>query len=143
LNGIPGHAGLFSNLHDMSILTQIMLNNGTFGNIHFWSKSVQGRFLIPYEVDPSFGLGWRLNANKSLPWFGLHASNLAYGHTGWTGNCSVIDPKYSISIVLLTNKRHTPCVNGIFEGEKYETGKYGKIMTLVYESLSLHKQSTD
>ena len=135
LNGISGHAGLFSNLHDMSILTQIMLNNGKFGNIHFWSKSVQDRFLIPYDADPGFGLGWRLNANKSVPWFGLHASNLAYGHTGWTGNCSVIDPKYSLSIVLLTNKRHTPFLNGMYESEKYETGKYGKIMSLVYEAM--------
>ena len=66
----------------------------------------------------SFGLGWRLNANKSLPWFGLHASDAAYGHTGWTGNCSVIDPKYWLSIVLLTNKRHAPCINGLCEGEK-------------------------
>ncbi|CAF1244291.1 unnamed protein product [Didymodactylos carnosus] len=31
MNGISGHAGLFSNLHDMTILCQIMLNNGTYG----------------------------------------------------------------------------------------------------------------
>jgi CubicO group peptidase (beta-lactamase class C family) len=127
----------------MAILTQIMLNNGTYGNIHFWSKSVQDLFLTPYELDPSFGLVWRLNSNKSLPWFGLYASKAAYGHTGWTGNCSIVDPKYSIAIVLLTNKRHTPCINGIFEGEKYEIGNYGKIMTLIYETILLNKQSTD
>ncbi|CAF0933923.1 unnamed protein product [Adineta ricciae] len=141
LNGVAGHAGLFSNLHDMAILCQIMLNNGIYGNIRFWSKHVQDLFVKPYEGDPSYGLGWRLNRNKSLKWFGLHASEDAYGHTGWTGNCSVIDPKYSLAIVLLTNKRHTPCRNGVFDGEKYETGKYGQIMTLVYEALSLDKQS--
>jgi CubicO group peptidase (beta-lactamase class C family) len=143
MNGLSGHAGLFSNLHDMAILIQIMLSYGTYQNIHFWNKSVQDLFLTPHELDPSFGLGWRLNCNRSLPWFGLYASNEAYGHTGWTGNCSVIDPKYSIGIVLLTNKRHTPCINGIFEGEKYEIGNYGKIMTLIYESMLLHKQSTE
>jgi CubicO group peptidase (beta-lactamase class C family) len=139
MNGLSGHAGLFSNLHDMAILTQIMLNKGTYGNIQFWSKNVQDLFLIPYALDPTFGLGWRLNRNKSLSWFGLYASDEAYGHTGWTGTCTVIDPKYSIAITLLTNKRHTPCINGTFDGEKYETGKYGKIMTLVYESMSLDK----
>ncbi|CAF1094157.1 unnamed protein product [Didymodactylos carnosus] len=139
MNGLSGHAGLFSNLYEMAILCQIMLNNGTYGNIQFWKKNVQDRFLIPYAHDPSYGLGWRLNFNKSLPWFGLHASDEAYGHTGWTGTCSVIDPKYSMAIILLTNKRHTPCINGTFDGEKYETGKYGKIMTLVYESLLIHK----
>jgi len=138
MNGLSGHAGLFSNLHDMNILTQIMLNNGTYKNIHFWNKNIQELFVTPYEFDQSYGLGWRLNVNKSLPWFGLHASNQAYGHTGWTGTCTVIDPKYSMAIVLLTNKRHTPYVNGIFDGEKFETGTYGKIMTLVYEAMSLH-----
>lgn len=142
LGGISGHAGLFSNLQEMAILCQLMLNNGTYEGMRFWSKNVQDQFVAPYERDPSFGLGWRLNRNKSLPWFGLHASEEAYGHTGWTGNCSVIDPKYALAIILLTNKRHTPCINGVFDGEKYETGKYGKIMTLVYESMLLHHDSS-
>ncbi|CAF1075687.1 unnamed protein product [Adineta steineri] len=135
MNGLSGHAGLFSNLHDMAILTQIMLNQGSFGNIQFWNENVQNLFLTPYALDPTYGLGWRLNHNNSLSWFGSYASNSAYGHTGWTGTCTVIDPKYSIAIILLTNKRHTPCINGIFDGEKYETGKYGKIMTMAYESI--------
>ena len=138
MNGLSGHAGLFSNLHDMAILAQLMLTKGTFGEIQFWNEAVQDLFVTPYAPDPSYGLGWRLNRNKSLPWFGLHASDEAFGHTGWTGTCCVIDPKYSIAITLLTNKRHTPCNNGVFDGELYETGKYGKIMTLVYEALSLH-----
>ncbi|CAF1354608.1 unnamed protein product [Adineta steineri] len=143
MNGLSGHAGLFSNLHDMGILCQIMLNNGVYENIHFWDKNVEDLFLIPYTIDPSYGLGWRLNYNKSLSWFGLHASKKAYGHTGWTGTCTVIDPTYSLAIILLTNKRHTPFVNGAFEGEKYETGKYGKIMTLVYESMFLNSDSSE
>ncbi|CAF1393658.1 unnamed protein product [Rotaria sp. Silwood1] len=142
MNGLSGHAGLFSNLNDMAVLTQIMLNNGSYGNIKFWSQNVQTLFLTPYALDPTFGLGWRLNRNKSLLWFGLHASDEAYGHTGWTGTCTVIDPKYSVAITLLTNKRHTPCINGTFDGEKYETGKYGKIMTLVYESMLLHEHTS-
>ncbi|CAF4053843.1 unnamed protein product [Rotaria sp. Silwood1] len=142
MNGVSGHAGLFSNLNDMAILTQLMLNNGSYGDIKFWSQNVQDMFLTPYTPDPTFGLGWRLNCNKSLLWFGLHASDEAYGHAGWTGTCTVIDPKYSLTITLLTNKRHTPCINGIFDGEKYETGRYGKIMTLVYESMLLHEYSS-
>ncbi|CAF1214482.1 unnamed protein product [Rotaria sordida] len=127
MNGLSGHAGLFSNLNDMSILTQIMLNNGTYENIKFWNQNVQDLFLTPYAYDPTYGLGWRLNHNKSLSWFGLYASDEAYGHTGWTGTCTVIDPKYSMAITLLTNKRHTPYFNGTFDGEKYETGKYDQI----------------
>ena len=137
MNGLSGHAGLFTNLHDMSVLTQIMLNNGTFGNVTFWNKNVQDLFLTPYAFDPSYGLGWRLNVNKNLFFFGLNASEEAYGHTGWTGTCVVIDPKYSITITLLTNKRHSPIINGTFDSDKYETGKYGKIMTMVYQTMLL------
>ncbi|MDI5791488.1 serine hydrolase [Bacillus licheniformis] len=36
--------------------------------------------------------------------FGKHASSKAYGHTGWTGTVTIIDPVYQIGIVLLTNK---------------------------------------
>ena len=138
LNSLSGHAGLFSNLQDMAILTQLMLNKGTFEQTQFWNEAVQDLFVKPCVSDPSYGLGWRLNRSKSLPWFGLHASDAAFGHTGWTGTCCVIDPKHSMAIALLTNKRHTPCHNGTFDGEIYETGKYGKIMTLVYEAMSLH-----
>ncbi|CAM4975309.1 unnamed protein product [Rotaria socialis] len=137
MNGLSGHAGLFSNLNDMMILTQIMLNKGQYGNLTFWSQKVQDLFLTPYPYDVTFGLGWRLNRNKSLPWFGLYISDQAFGHEGWTGTCTVIDPKYSIAIILLTNKRHSLYINGTFDGEMFETGKYGKIMTLVYEALGV------
>jgi CubicO group peptidase (beta-lactamase class C family) len=135
MNGLSGHAGLFSNVHDMSFLTQIMLNNGTFSNIHFWNEYVENLFLTPYQFDSSYGLGWRLNTNKSLSFFGDYASTQAYGHTGWTGTCTVIDPKYSLSIILLTNKRHSPFINGTFDSDKYQISQYGPVMTRVYQSL--------
>jgi N-acetylmuramoyl-L-alanine amidase len=142
MNGLSGHAGLFSNLNDMNILTQIMLNNGTFNNIHFWNNNTQHLFLTPYILDSSYGLGWRLNTNKSLSFFGIYASEQAYGHTGWTGTCTVIDPNYSLAIILLTNKRHSQFINGTFLSDKFETGKYGQIMTFVYESMIFNMNSS-
>jgi hypothetical protein len=35
INSLSGHDHLFSNLHDMPILTQPMLDNGKYGNIQF------------------------------------------------------------------------------------------------------------
>jgi len=137
MNGTSGHAGLFSNLNDMSLLTQIMLNNGTFHNIHFWDNAIQQLFLTPYPIDPSYGLGWRLNWNKKQWFFGEHASKYAYGHTGWTGTCTLMDPQYSIAIVLLTNKKHSPFINGTFAGDHFITGNYAQIMTLAYEQFVL------
>ena len=88
-------------------------------------------------MDPSYGLGWRLNTNQSLFFFGENASSEAYGHTGWTGTCTIIDPKYSLVIILLTNKRHSPFINGSFISDKFQTGNYGQIMTLVYQLFNI------
>jgi CubicO group peptidase (beta-lactamase class C family) len=82
VNGLSGHAGLFTNLNDMAILTQIMWNNGIFENIKFVNKNVQDLLLTPYVLDPSYGLGWRLNLNKSLFFFGLNAYEEGYDRTG-------------------------------------------------------------
>ncbi|BBP86678.1 hypothetical protein BsIDN1_02960 [Bacillus safensis] len=38
--------------------------------------------------------------------FGKYASNEAYGHTGWTGTMTLIDPKHNLGVVLLTNKKN-------------------------------------
>lgn len=137
--GISGHAGLFSNLEDLAVLTQVMLNNGRYADLKFWDSAVEKLFTMPNAKDPSYGLGWRRAGEKntrSLEWFGPYASELAVGHTGWTGTVTVIDPKYNLAIILLTNKKHSDFVNGNFTGDFFETGKYSKIITMVYEAMN-------
>lgn len=89
-----------------------MLNGGGYGKQHLFSRSVISQFTEPSKTNPTYGLGWRLNGNTDMEWmFGKHASNKAYGHTGWTGTVTIIDPVYQIGIVLLTNKKHSPVIN--------------------------------
>ncbi len=58
---------------------------------------------------PLFGLGWRVNGNATMtPTFGTLASPQTYGHTGWTGTVTVIDPVNHMAIVMLSNKPHSP-----------------------------------
>ena len=64
--------------------------------------------------DETYGLGWRRAGHQARKWhFGPYASPRAYGHTGWTGTVTVIDPEYDLAIVLLTNARHTPIEGSI------------------------------
>ena len=134
LGGVAGHAGLFSNLHDMAILTQIMLNNGGYGNHQFWTPEIQKEFTTPNELDSSFGLGWRRFGDKTQ-WFTKYASVEAIGHSGWTGTVTVIDPAYKLAIILLTNKKHSEYVDGKFVGDSFTTGQYTEIIKLIYENL--------
>ncbi len=135
MNGGSGHAGLFSTIKDMAVLCQVLLNRGGYGNAKLWSRDTQDLFTKPYDLDLSYGIGWRREANEYLNWhFGAYASSEAIGHTGWTGTVTVIDPKYDLSVILLTNKKHSNCINGEFEGDNFQTGMFGSVMQLIYES---------
>lgn len=136
MGGVSGHAGLFSTASDMAVLCQTILNRGGYGSLQIFDKDVLDQFTKPSENDITFGLGWNRAGNTDKVWqFGPYASNIAIGHTGWTGALTQIDPKHDMAIVLLTNKKHSVCNDDSFEGDVYETGMYGSIVSLVYEAL--------
>lgn len=134
--GVSGHAGLFSTTQDMAVLCQTILNQGGYGNTQIIDEDIIDQFTKPSDNDITFGLGWNRAGNTDKVWqFGPYASNSAIGHTGWTGTLTQIDPEHDMAIILLTNKKHSVCNNGTFEGDAFETGKYGSIISLVYEAL--------
>ena len=139
MNGVSGHAGLFSTVKETAILTSVMMNRGGYGNVRLFDADVVDQFSKPSDQDLSYGLGWRRAGNKSGSWsFGPYASPYAIGHTGWTGTLTLIDPYYDLSIVLLTNRKHSPIIDTKdgpkFLGDTFETGKYGSIVAMVYEA---------
>jgi len=141
LDGVAGHAGLFSNAPDLAVLCQVLLNKGGYGDKQIFNSSSLAQFLTPQSTDETYGLGFRLAGNnQARRWhFGPYASPQAYGHTGWTGTVTVIDPAYDLAIVLLTNARHSPIKGSEkryqFVGKNFETAQYGSIVSLIYEAL--------
>ncbi len=139
--GVAGHAGLFSNALDLAVLSQMLLNGGGYGQSHLIEADIIESFIKPEETDNTYGLGWRRAGHGDRKWhFGPYASPLAFGHTGWTGTVTVIDPAYDMAIVLLTNARHSPIVASkgkgrVFSGKNYEVGKFGSVVSLIYEAL--------
>lgn len=141
LDGVAGHAGLFSNAPDLAVLCQVLLNKGGYSDTQIFNASSLAQFLTPQSTDETYGLGFRLAGNnQARRWhFGPYASPQAYGHTGWTGTVTVIDPAYDLAIILLTNARHSPIKGSEkryqFVGKNYETAQYGSIVSLIYEAL--------
>lgn len=140
LAGVAGHAGLFADAKSLAQLCQLLLNRGTYGEKQLFTASVLDQFTKPSRSDESYGLGWRRAGNGARKWhFGPYASAQAYGHTGWTGTVTVIDPEYDLAIVLLTNARHSPVMGTEqqyqFVGKQFETGQYGSVVTRVYEAI--------
>jgi serine-type D-Ala-D-Ala carboxypeptidase len=139
LGGVSGHAGLFSRAQDLAVLAQLVLNGGSYGGYKLCDQGVVTYFTKPSDRNKELGLGWNKGGvSSNIYEFGPYASDQVIGHTGWVGIDSCIDPKHDMAIILLTNKVHAPSLHGspdTFTSSNFETGKYGSIISLVYEAL--------
>jgi CubicO group peptidase (beta-lactamase class C family) len=136
-DGIAGHAGLFSNALDLAKLAQVMINRGGYGDKRFFSAQTVELFIKPKDSNDTYALGWRRlgESFKYAHYFSKFAHPSTIGHTGWTGTITVIDPVNNAVIVLLTSTRNSPAFGrGEMEANKYLTGGYGLIMSLVFSA---------
>lgn len=140
MEGISGHAGLFSTAKEIATLASVIINGGGYGKVKLFDRDVIDQFTKPSNTNITFGTGWRRAGNRDkTASFGAYASPLTIGHTGWTGSNTIIDPANNLVIVLLTNKKHSPVINNKvnpnhFKGDTFNTGGYGSIITLVYDA---------
>jgi len=136
MEGISGNAGLFSDASDLAVLSQTLLNGGGYGDIKLFDTDLVQKYTIPSDLYNRYTLGFDVANNPAnYSRYGLMSSDLAYGKTGWTGTCVLIDPTYDLVVVLLTNKRHAPFSDGLFETYEMQIGRYSPIITKIYEFL--------
>lgn len=108
-NGVSGHAGLFSNIYDLSKYCWMYLNEGKIDNGRsFFSKNTIDCITHNYtaELRESRGLGFCVKKNGENSSGGELISEGSFGHTGFTGTSIWIDKKLGIYIILLTNRVH-------------------------------------
>jgi len=106
--GVSGHAGLFSNAYDLSLLYQMLLNGGEL-NGERYLKPETIKLFTSYNSDISRrGLGFdkpeKDNAKRDDPYPSALLSPDGYGHTGFTGTCVWVDPKHDLVYVFLSNR---------------------------------------
>ena len=100
--GISGHAGLFSNAHDLSLYTDLFMG------------STSAPILSPFTIEKTLhnytkmigegrGIGWQLNTDGGA---GDLFPATGFGHTGFTGTSIWMDRLSQLSIILLTNRVH-------------------------------------
>jgi CubicO group peptidase (beta-lactamase class C family) len=105
--GVAGHAGLFASANDVAILYQMLLNRGTYGGVQYFKPEVVDLFTSKQSPISRRGLGfdrWDPIADRHYP--SKLASPQAYGHTGFTGTCIWVDPKYNLVYIFLSNRVH-------------------------------------
>ena len=134
MGGVSGHAGLFSDADAINVLNQLLLRGGAYEGTALFTPETANEFTSVHDSS-RYQLGFS-NASTYASLKDCVPENTLC-HTGWTGTFSLIDKKNNLSVVLLTNKRHSPITDGDFEGASYETGKYYGVICSIYEGLGL------
>ena len=103
--GVAGHAGLFSDAYDLAMLYQMLLNGGTFNGERYLKEETVIKFTSYQTGISRRGLGFdkpeKDNATRPEPYPSLSASPQTFGHTGFTGTCVWVDPKYNLVYIFL------------------------------------------
>jgi CubicO group peptidase (beta-lactamase class C family) len=108
LNGIGGHAGLFSNVPDLlrfageSIRAELESGPEASGPRLFRASTVDLFAQRQGPVGSSRALGWDTPSEKSS--FGRHFSSHSIGHLGYSGCSLWIDLDAQLAVALLTNR---------------------------------------
>lgn len=107
LNGVAGHAGLFSSASDLSRFATMILNKGrTHTGAQLFSTRVITQMTSPYFYSSGRvirGLGWDIHSPFSAP-RGSFFSEMSFGHTGYSGSSIWIDPAQDLFVILLTTR---------------------------------------
>ncbi|RDW15629.1 serine hydrolase domain-containing protein [Oceanobacillus chungangensis] len=106
LDGVAGHAGVFSTANDLGKLAHMFINDGKYGGKRIL-KPETIKLLVENQI-PEFpgndhGLGWELAQGWYMDALS-EASTL--GHTGYTGTSLVINLNNDTIAILLTNRVH-------------------------------------
>lgn len=134
--GVAGHAGLFSDAYDLAMLYQMLENGGTF-NGERYLKAETINFFTAYHSDVSRrGYGYdkpeKDNATRKEPYPSALASPETFGHTGFTGTCVWVDPKYDLVYIFLSNRVYPTRDNNKLSQLQVR----GKIQDAIYRAIS-------
>jgi uncharacterized protein YbbC (DUF1343 family)/CubicO group peptidase (beta-lactamase class C family) len=135
MEGIAGHAGMFSTAADLARFAQMMLNGGSLDGVRLFSPLTVAKFTDPQSPPDQpvlRGLGWDIDS----PYSGNRGELFpigSYGHTGFTGTSIWIDPSTKSYVILLANSVHP-------EGRPALTPLRGKVATIVAAALGISSQ---
>ncbi|TDW16328.1 LPXTG-motif cell wall-anchored protein [Breznakia blatticola] len=149
LAGVAGHAGIFSTPHDVAILYQLMLNNGTYNGVTLFDKETVDMFLEPNDIindggytNSTYALGWYTNdvdyqwGSTNWPtYFSYYADYSTFGHQGWSGPVAFADPENNIVVVYMRNRPHNPVVGPEYPNSFVNSGTGASTYRMVAERI--------
>lgn len=135
MGGVAGHAGLFSNANDLSILYQMLLNNGMINGIQLLKPATVKLFTAYQNNTSRRGLGFdkpeQNNSTRKDPYPAKYPSLETFGHTGFTGTCVWADPANDLLFIFLSNRVHPTRNNSAFS----QLNLRSKIHDVIYQTV--------
>jgi CubicO group peptidase (beta-lactamase class C family) len=139
LGGISGHAGLFSDANDLGIIAQMLLQDGSYGNVKYLDSATIKEFTewqFPLN-DNRRGVGFDKPLQEYIPEGPCckSASPSSFGHSGFTGTYIWVDPESKLSYIFLSNRVYPDASNNKLAGSNLRA----KIHQVFYDAI---KKST-
>jgi len=134
--GDAGHAGLFSSAEDIGALLQMFLDGGSFKGKQYIKPSTLKLFAAYNSSISRRGIAFdkpqkdNYTTTDPHPYPSRFASPLTFGHTGYTGTCIWVDPKYDLVYVFLSNR-----VNPMRSTDLFRLNIRGSIEDAVYKAM--------
>lgn len=136
LGGVGGHAGVFSTGYDLAVLMQMYMNGGTYGGKTYFSQKTIDYYTTCHYCDDHNrrGLGFdkpaiKLDSGPSCN----SAPASSYGHSGFTGTLTWVDPENGIIFVFLSNRVYPNAENRKII--KYNTRT--RIQQVIYDAFDI------
>ena len=132
MDGVAGHAGLFSSAADLSRFCRMLLHGGTLDGITILSPAAIDRMThpaTPAGMKDLRGLGWDIDTSFSANRGDLFHAGTTFGHTGFTGTSLWLDPSTGGYVIFLSNRVHP-------DGKGDVTALRGKVSTIAAAAIS-------
>ncbi|WP_103664423.1 glycoside hydrolase family 3 N-terminal domain-containing protein [Gracilimonas amylolytica] len=106
LDGVAGHAGLFSSAIDVAKFSTMLLNDGTYAGQQYLKPETVRQFTSKQSELSGRGLGFDRKSPSGFTTAGSSASEDTFGHLGFTGTSFWIDREKNMAVILLTNRTY-------------------------------------
>jgi CubicO group peptidase (beta-lactamase class C family) len=136
LDGIAGHAGLFSTANDLAKYASAMLHRGEYAGVRILKEETWSLMTSPNTVPSKRANGEKYEGRRGLGWdmrtgfstnAGSSRSDNAFGHGGFTGTVIWIDPEQDWFFIFLSNRVHP-------DGKGLVNPLAGELATIVAEA---------
>ncbi len=143
LNGISGHAGLFGNANDLTKLMQMYLQKGSYGGRQFIKPEVV-KEVTRYQFDPQENRRAiafdKLHPDRTIANGPQGASPESYGHSGYTGTFTWVDPATNSVYVFLSNRVYPTRDNNKISSMNIRTEVGNQLYRTIRDSVNLTKE---